>query len=97
MEDGTTGNRLDLWAATSFLSLKLTPTLTLRSEGFIGQKLGTMRAGPSTDVSNGEAIKTRGGWLELIYRWNSSTKSHLGMGTDDVELKNIAAADVTKI
>ena len=88
-------NRFDIWTLGLDLTLPLTADLALRGEAWLGENLGDFRGciGQTINRTTGSEIASAGGWAEVQYSANATTKFHVGATLDDPHNEDLLAGN----
>jgi hypothetical protein len=73
------------WSANVDFSWPITRRMTLQCEAFMGENLGAYMGGilQGIDRQTRRGIRSRGGWVDLGYRWTDQLQTHAGYSIDD--------------
>jgi hypothetical protein len=91
------GDHIPTWSLNTDLRIPITSSFGVQGELFMGENLGPFLGGigQSVDVvsyvdpakvfhpASGEAISSRGGWVDVWYDWTPRLHSHVGYSIDD--------------
>jgi len=84
----TVSKDVRIWGYTLAFKLGLMDKLSLKGEAYYGAGLANYRAGSPTGVivvgDDGKAVRSRGGWAQLIYAPTEKWELSAGLGVDDV-------------
>jgi len=85
-----------IWAGTVTFETLLTNKLSLKGEGFVGQRLNQFRGGSSIGIAHNKSVRSTGGWFQFAYQATEKLQTNIGAGIDDV-LTDRQAADSTDL
>lgn len=73
------------WSLNIDLKCPITERLTLRGEIFTGENLSSYLGGIFQGIDPGtrNTIRSKGGWIDLEYRWTDCCRSYFGYSVDD--------------
>ena len=74
--------KYETWSANLDLNLKITPSITLSGEAFVGNNIASMLGGIGT-ASSFNGVATQGGWLNLKIKPKSNYSLSTGISMDD--------------